>query len=52
VAKQNPVWNNMIVHPTWKKKIIVQRRSGFSQLLFPHSLARRDRNFVNLGLES
>ena len=35
-----------------KKEIIVQRRRGFSTLLFPLHLARRDRNSVNLGLES
>ena len=28
--EQNPVWNNMTVHPTGTKNIIVHRRTGFS----------------------
>ena len=45
-AQQNPVWNK-----TWqcssyfeKKKIIVQRRRGFSMLLFPLPCARNKKN--------
>jgi len=34
-----------------EKKIIVQRRRGFSVLLSPLPLTRRDGNSVNLGLE-
>jgi len=27
VAKQNPVWNNMAVHPTWKKNNKAEKES-------------------------
>jgi len=46
----------MVVHPTWEKKnIIVQRRRGFSTLLFPLPIASqkqgkyRDGNSLNPG---
>jgi len=41
VVEQNPVWNNITVHPTWENEnIIVQRREeGFLSLFFPSLLA-------------
>ena len=32
MAAQNPMWNNMTVHPTWKKHS-VERRGGGSLLI-------------------
>ena len=55
VAEQNPMWNKIAVLSTRKKeKIIVQRRRGFSTLLFPPPSCQkqgkyRDRNSVNPG---
>ena len=44
-AEQNPMWNNMAVHTTWKKrKMIVQPRRDFFMLLFPLPLARNKEN--------
>jgi len=40
----------MAVHPTLKKKkIIVQRKRGFSMLLFPLPLARNKENIILIG---